>query len=202
MPLHAQAWQDALKRFGGRVSRRLIYEWEGESGVVTARTLLRHRDIVPSRRAVEELLNTKEHRFQQLARHVRMAPSSHQVLRKLSGNNIPIALVTGTSRTEVRRVVPNQILKLFHAVVTGDGVRHGKPHPEPYRTALHRLGVVPRQAIVVENAPYGIQSARRAGAGLVIAITSSLPRRFLHQAHLIIAWDQLALVLPYLAGVN
>ena len=37
MPLHAKAWQEALAPMGLRVSRRTIYEWEGESGTVTAR---------------------------------------------------------------------------------------------------------------------------------------------------------------------
>ena len=202
MPFHAQAWQDALKQFGGRVSRRLIYAWEGESGTVTAKTLLRGTRIGPSRQAEQELLRIKEHRFRQLGRRVRMARSHQQLLRHLSRQRVPIALVTGTSQSEVRRVIPDRILKLFGIVVTGDGVRHGKPHPEPYRTAMQRLRVVPRQTIVVENAPYGIQSARRAGAGFVIAVPSSLPRRFLQQAHLICSSDRLASFLPFLTGVK
>jgi len=69
----------------------------------------------------------------------------------------------------------------------GDRVRRGKPHPEPYRRAFQRLGVKPAQAVVVENAPYGIRAARRAHAGLVIALASSLPNTFLREAHIVVS---------------
>ena len=184
MPLHVKAWQGALAQFGRRVSRRTIYEWEGESGAVTARALLsRGRASTPSQAAAVELLREKELWFQRLARHIRVEPQFVSLLGRLSGHGIRLGLVTGTSSREVRRVVPSKLLARFQVVVTGDGVRHGKPHPEPYRTALRQLGVAPLRAIVVENAPYGIRSARRAGVGLVIALASSLPKRFLREAH-------------------
>ena len=184
MPLHAQAWQEALVPLGLRVSRREIYAWEGESGTVTAATLLRRGRRTASRQAIAALLRRKERRFQQLARRVRVDPALTPWLHRLARRGIRLGLVTGTSSREVRRVVPKKILEGFDTVVTGDQVRQGKPHPEPYRTAFHRLRIRPHQAIVVENAPYGIRSARRAGAGLVIAIASSLPKRFLREAHL------------------
>jgi len=97
-----------------------------------------------------------------------------------------LGLVTGTSSREVRRVVPARTLAKFHAVITGDRVRHGKPHPEPYRRAVRSLRVRSRHTVVVENAPYGIRSARAAGIGLVVALASSLPPRFLREAHCVV----------------
>jgi beta-phosphoglucomutase-like phosphatase (HAD superfamily) len=75
---------------------------------------------------------------------------------------------------------------VFDAVMTGDQVRRGKPHPEPYRRAMRMLGIRPRHAVVIENAPNGIRSARLAGAGLIVALASSLPRRFLSGASVIV----------------
>jgi beta-phosphoglucomutase-like phosphatase (HAD superfamily) len=54
-----------------------------------------------------------------------------------------------------------------------DGLR-GKPHPDIFVEAARRLGVAPPQCIVFEDAPLGIEAARRAGMRAV-ALTTSLP---------------------------
>ncbi|MCI0563595.1 MAG: HAD family phosphatase [Nitrososphaera sp.] len=184
MPLHALAWQQALASYGLRVSRRSIYEWEGEPGEVTARRLLAQGNRASS--LIEELLRDKERRFKQLARYVKPHPRIQTLLDLLSQEGMGLSLVTGTSWSEVRRIVSATTLKKFDVLVTGDRVRRGKPHPEPYLTALCRLRVPAKRAIVVENAPNGIHSARRAGVGLVIALASSLPPSYLKEAHIVV----------------
>ncbi len=185
MPLHARAWREALAQRGLAVPRRDIYLWEGEPGHVTVSRLLRRAGRTASRQAMQELLIGKERRFKTLALRLSVRPSLARLLTRLA-EQVPLALVTGTSRHEVVRVVPRTILRLFSAIVTGDQVRHGKPHPEPYRKAFAALGVRPSRAAVIENAPYGIRSARRANAGWVLALASSLPPPYLREADAIV----------------
>jgi len=181
MPLHAQAWQEALRCFGGRVSRRWIYEREGEPGTKTARALLKGQRVL----AIRALLEEKERRFSQFAHQIHIEPFLDRLLGRFVCHHIPLGLVTGTSWKEVQRVVPGRALKRFDVIVTGDQVHHGKPHPEPYVRAFARLGISPQRMIVVENSPYGIRSAKRAHAGLIVALASSLPSRYLREAHLV-----------------
>ena len=187
MPLHAQAWQEAGKHFGLRVAKRAIYACEGERGAVTAKTLLAQRTPSPSAAAIAALLQEKEQYFSELALRIRVHPLLQRQLRQLRQSRVPMALVTGTSLPEVRRAVPSKTLRMFDVVITGDSVRHGKPHPEPYRLAFRRLRVAPSQAAVVENAPYGITSARAASAGFILALASSLPKRFLREADQVVS---------------
>lgn len=65
-------------------------------------------------------------------------------------------------------------IPLPEVVVTFDDVEHGKPHPEPFLTAAERLGVDPRQCLVVEDAPSGLSAARAAGCS-TLALTSTSP---------------------------
>jgi sugar-phosphatase len=48
-------------------------------------------------------------------------------------------------------------------LVTADDVRRGKPDPEPYLLGAERLGLVPADCLVLEDAPAGVESARAAG---------------------------------------
>ncbi len=182
MPLHARAWQAALRREGLSVDRSLIYACEGEPGHLTVERLLRNASNghLPADSG-KRILRYKEALFAASARHITVKPGWQQALRWLQAQ-LPLALVTGTSRHEVDRVVPKETLARFTAVITGDAVRRGKPHPEPYLTACRRLGVRPKDAIVIENAPYGIESARAAGAGHILALASSLPPSYLQAA--------------------
>jgi mannitol-1-/sugar-/sorbitol-6-phosphatase len=48
-------------------------------------------------------------------------------------------------------------------LICADEIRLGKPDPEGYLAAAHRLGVAPADCVVVEDAPAGLDAARAAG---------------------------------------
>jgi HAD superfamily hydrolase (TIGR01509 family) len=55
----------------------------------------------------------------------------------------------------------------FDTSVAGDEVTHGKPAPEPYLTACERLRVDPADAVILEDALSGVESAEAAGISVV-----------------------------------
>jgi beta-phosphoglucomutase-like phosphatase (HAD superfamily) len=63
---------------------------------------------------------------------------------------------------------------VFQAVVTGDEVTEGKPHPEPYLRAAAELGVDPRACVAIEDSPTGVRSATAAGVP-TIAVPHIVP---------------------------
>ncbi len=77
---------------------------------------------------------------------------------------MPCGLVTMSYRSIADRVVAHAPPGAFGAVVTGDTVSRGKPHPEPYVTAAAKLGVDIARAVAVEDSPTGLASATAAGA--------------------------------------
>lgn len=48
-------------------------------------------------------------------------------------------------------------------MVTAFDVKYGKPNPEPYLMALKKGGFKPNEALVIENAPLGVQAGVAAG---------------------------------------
>lgn len=187
MRYHTQAWQLAVRTcVGGRVSRAEIYRREGEPGFVTAHDLLRAQGCPQTIHAVRMLLRAKEERFMALRDRVRLYPAAHRLLTVVEKSGLPLGLVTGTSRSEVVRIVPAKVRQQFAVVVTGDQVRCGKPHPAPYVVACKRLHQRPHNVLVVENAPFGIASARAARIGWIIAVATSLSADQLHGADVIV----------------
>jgi beta-phosphoglucomutase family hydrolase len=62
----------------------------------------------------------------------------------------------------------------FDAVVGAADVAHGKPEPDVFLKAAELLGVAPEYCIVFEDAPLGVEAARRAGMRCVV-LTTTLP---------------------------
>ena len=73
---------------------------------------------------------------------------------------------------------------MFHRelMVTAFDVKYGKPHPEPYLMALQKGGVKPNEAIVVENAPMGVQAGVAAGIFTVAVNTGPIDGQVLLDA--------------------
>lgn len=57
------------------------------------------------------------------------------------------------------------------AVVTGADVRRGKPDPEIFLTAARNLDVAPHQCLVIEDAPAGVEAARKAQMAVAILLS-------------------------------
>lgn len=55
----------------------------------------------------------------------------------------------------------------FAATIDGTKVSRGKPDPQVFLLAAEALGVSPGECIVVEDAPAGVEAARRAGMASV-----------------------------------
>ncbi len=64
------------------------------------------------------------------------------------------------------------IEKFFDAVMSSEQVKAGKPSPDVFLAAAERMKVAPENCIVVEDAPAGIEAARRAGMKSVGVLTT------------------------------
>lgn len=90
-------------------------------------------------------------------------PGARELLASCVAAGVPCALVTMSWESLATTVVDKLPKGSFAAIVTGDAVSHGKPHPEPYLAAARLLGVDLGACIAIEDSPPGVASAVAAG---------------------------------------
>jgi mannitol-1-/sugar-/sorbitol-6-phosphatase len=138
------------------------------------------KSLVHGRRSADTvaLLVPEAQQSEELARIDRYEIEDATAVRAIAGaeallESIPArrwAVVTSGRADLARARLRGAGLPCPSVLVTADDVAHGKPDPEGYRKAAERLGVAPRDALVIEDAPIGIQAAKAAGAGAIVGV--------------------------------
>jgi beta-phosphoglucomutase len=184
MPYHFIAWYEALRPLGLRVSCFDVYSKEGERWNKSLKGFLRQAKIKPTKKILLAIFTRRQKIFKKYFKRF-IFKGVREFLSCLKGKGYLLGLVTGTPLQEVKKILPNKIMGLFDSVITGDEVKNGKPHPEPYIKAAENLKLKPSECVVVENSPLGIESAKRAGM-FCVALTTSLSREYLRKADAVV----------------
>lgn len=184
MPYHYLAWYEALRSYGVRVTCFDVYSKEGESWQKSLKDFLKRAHIEPSAAIINKIFSQRQKIFRRYFKRY-IFKGVKEFLLCLKNQGYLLGLVTGTPASEVEKILPKRIRSLFSSIVSGDKVKKGKPHPDPYLKAARMLKLKPGQCLVVENAPYGIESAKRAKM-FCIALATSLPKEYLRQADIVV----------------
>lgn len=180
MPCHFRAWRQLFAREGIPVSHEDVYKREGQKGIDSVREIFTEHGRPYDQAHALGLLKEKEKLFKKNFKR-RFITGSRSYVHRLRAQGFKLALVTGTSRHEAVHLLPAELFDIFNATVCGCEVQNGKPHPEPYLTALKKMSLRPQDAVAIENAPFGIRSAKAAGLRC-LGLETSLPMVYLHQA--------------------
>ena len=94
---------------------------------------------------------------------------ARELVAQLRDEDIPIAVASSSHREWVEAALTGAGLRqYFQQTTAGDEVSMGKPSPEIYLKAAHKLGVDPTDCIAIEDAPAGVESAKAAGMSVVL----------------------------------
>lgn len=111
-----------------------------------------------------------------IASGVDWRPGARELLAGLRAQGVATGLVTMSWMQFAGPVLALLPPDSFDVVVTGEVVRHGKPHPEPYLHAARALGVDPAHCIAIEDSITGAISAVAAGCHVLgVPMSSSMP---------------------------
>jgi HAD superfamily hydrolase (TIGR01509 family) len=132
-------------------------------------------DDEPGGPTVCSIGNRKNELFEELLGSGDLAafPGTVELLRWLTSADVLMAVVS-SSRNAGSVLDALGISDFFEVVVDGNLAAScslpGKPDPATFRHAARVLGVLPEQAVVVEDAVFGVAAGRSGGFGLVVGV--------------------------------
>ena len=164
MPHHKSTWQDFAKKHALDMDMsELMRRTTGRTGPECVRLLLDQPDMDDTLAA--ELVREKEQLYRDVFGPVFTEVagfSTFYAATRMRGLKVGVGTAGDIDNVEFAlghlKMTPPP-----DAVARGDEGLPGKPTPAIFLAAAQRLGIAPDQCIVFEDAPLGIEAARRAG---------------------------------------
>ncbi len=190
--LHARAWKQLFDEF---LSRRVTQTGgafvpfdpendyrryvDGKPRIAGVTSFLAARGITVPAGALQGLASLKDHYFADLLTYegVHVSPSAKPLLQEARRRGMRIAVASSSHHcAEILDVAG--LTALFDARVDGVDLDRlglaGKPAPDMFLEAAHRLNSSPQRTAVFEDATAGVEAARAGCFGLVIGVAPAM----------------------------
>lgn len=184
MPYHSEAWHTVMKSHGLTLSREEAYMHEGRTGASTINIVFqRELGREATQEEIESIYQEKSVLFNSYPEAKRM-PGAWELLQKVKKDGLIPMVVTGSGQLSLLERLEHNYPGMFRKelMVTAFDVKYGKPNPEPYLMALKKGGLKADEAIVVENAPLGVEAGHNAGIFTIAVNTGPLDGQVLLDA--------------------
>ena len=161
--LHFASWAAILAERQFELTRERFGATFGQRNDAVLRSFL---GAEPSDQELERIANAKEEYYRELlrTRGIQPLPGVRRWLPALKAAGWRQAIASSAPHANLEAILDALDLRqYFAAVVSGADVPLGKPDPAIFRRAAELLQVEPRRCVVVEDAPAGVEGARRAG---------------------------------------
>lgn len=174
--LHNRAWDIFLTRYDLFLSDEDKFRWmHGKNNSDLLQSLF-HNTLTETQ--VSDYIMEKESLYQELCLEtdMQLAPGVTDFLNFLKGNNIPFTIATALGKENLDFYFEHLPLTEwfeYDKVVYNNGKIKGKPDPQIYELAMEIIGKKPEEIIVFEDAIAGLQAAKNAKAGKIIAVNSN-----------------------------
>ena len=197
MPYHAEAWNKIMADRGINLSKEEAYLHEGRTGADTINLIFKREW---GRDATEEEIKTI---YEDKCKVFNSNPPAQPIdgvqdlIGKIKRDGLLTMIVTGSGQHSLLDRLNNHFPDTFkrELMVTAFDIKFGKPNPDPYLMALKKGHLKPNEAIIIENAPLGVQAGVSAGIFTIAVNTGPLPDKVL--------WDAGAnLLFPSMRNLN
>ena len=173
MPAHHLAWIEWHRRHGLTMDEPAFFA--ATAGRTNHEILL---DMLPGRSAAqyEDWVDEKESLYRErAATSLELIAGAQAYVAQARACGLALAVCTASTPRNMQLAWDKFGIDRWVDTVASpaDGLR-GKPHPDIFLEAARRLGLLPAQCVVFEDAPLGVEAARRAGMPAV-ALTTTLP---------------------------
>ncbi len=174
MAFHTKSWVAFFERRGHEIDPDDFFRaTAGRQGHEIMRTYL-GSELTNDATALLDA--EKEELYRELyAPHLETVAGFDQFIETAQEQDVRLAVATAAPPANIVFTLDGLDLRRhFDAVVGAADVARGKPNPDVFLLAAERCGTAPEHCIVFEDAPLGVEAARRAGMRAVV-LTTTLP---------------------------
>lgn len=190
--LHVQAWSEAFGDIGAPVDTWRIHRAIGMDSGKMLEALLGDRSAQLGERAQQ----AHGDRYAALAPRLRPFRQARELLSTLDQRGLQVVLATSAPQEELSRLLDVLDAQEWIAHVTSaEDVESAKPEPDIVQVALRKAGVEPADALLVGDAVWDAESARRVGVGFVGLLSGGTSTDDLESAGALAVYDDVSALL-------
>ncbi|HEX7625403.1 MAG TPA: HAD family hydrolase [Anaeromyxobacteraceae bacterium] len=179
--LHAQAWQEALARFGKQVKYEDVRSQIGKGGDQLLPVFLDEEELERFGEDLDEYRSGLYER--QYLPWAKPFPGARDLLARLKQAGTLVGLASSCKRTELGYYLRSVGgASLVDAATTAEDAEQSKPQPDVFLACLEKLALDPGDAVAVGDSPYDAVAAGRAGIRTVGVLSGGFPQRDLEEA--------------------
>ncbi len=162
----AHAWLDALRGHGKDVPFDLVRSKIGMGGDKMLRDVagIDHESVEGRLLSERRTAVFKAHYLPELG----PTPGARALVERLSSRGLVCCVVTSAGSAELADLLrQGAVANLFEHTITSDDADASKPDPDLVEAALAKLGVGPREVVMIGDTPYDVTAAARAGVSTI-----------------------------------
>ena len=162
---HYEALNKALNLFGMEISRfDHLVTYDGLPTRKKLEMLSLERGLPKD---LHQFINDMKQQYTMEIVYANCKPTFHHeyALSKLKNDGYKMAVCSNSIRNTIEIMMQKASLEHnFEFYVSNQDVKNGKPDPEMYNKAIQKLGLTPKECMIIEDNENGIKAARASGA--------------------------------------
>lgn len=166
---HFQAWRRLAQKLGGDFTEEQNEQLKGVSRVDSLKKIIEWTGATVSDEEFQTLMVEKNEWYLELVQGLGpqdALPGALDFLQTAYDQGLKIAL--GSASKNAPMILEKLgITPLFTAIIDGNNVVNGKPHPEVFLKGAEALGLEPSECVVFEDSIAGVQAAKTGGMSSV-----------------------------------
>lgn len=166
---HFQAWRRLAQKLGGDFTEEQNEQLKGVSRVDSLKKIIEWTGATVSDEEFQRLMVEKNEWYLELVQGLGpqdALPGALNFLQTAYDQGVKIAL--GSASKNAPMILEKLgITPLFTAIIDGNNVVNGKPHPEVFLKGAEALGLEPSECVVFEDSIAGVQAAKTGGMSSV-----------------------------------
>jgi HAD superfamily hydrolase (TIGR01509 family) len=160
MPVHYRAWADTVEKHGGQITEETFYALGGWPSNKMVEFL---NERSGSTMNPEIVANEKEELYVERIATIQPIREVAEFARQVAGFAKVSVASGGVLPVVIRTLATIGFKDFFPVIVTTEQVKRGKPFPDMFLEAAHRMSVRPTDCLVLEDSIAGFEAANAAG---------------------------------------